>query len=167
MFFLLLTKSFPGLSDEARSRASKCNQVWVLSVVVILHIILSSCQLLILPVLTKNVYHFLLSGFWTFLKGQTHLFSSLVVRPITKWVNLLGKVWVQYWTYFQDLFDYISEFGDPGLDESISHKFFTQVKTKPSSSYLLSELNDFRCYRQSHASETEMSCTGKISLLFP
>ena len=131
--FLLLTKSFPGLSDEARSRASKCNQVWVLSVVVILHIILSSCQLLILPVLTKNVYHFLLSGFWTFLKGQTHLFSSLVVRPITKWVNLLGKVWVQYWTYFQDLFDYISEFGDPGLDESISHKFFSQVKTKPSS----------------------------------
>ena len=38
---------------------------------------------------------------------------------------------------FQDLFDYISEFGDPGLDESISHKFFSQVNTKPSSSWLL------------------------------
>lgn len=28
---------------------------------------------------------------------------------------------------YKDLFDYISEFGDPGLDESISHKFFSQV----------------------------------------
>ena len=29
--------------------------------------------------------------------------------------------------WFQDLFDYISEVGDPGLDEATSHKFFCQV----------------------------------------
>ena len=32
-----------------------------------------------------------------------------------------------YYVPIQDLFDYISEVGEPGLDEATSHKFFCQV----------------------------------------
>ena len=95
-----------------------------------------------------------ISDFWIFTSAPIPSSLSSVGRPIIKFVeknkvtlmrsrwyfgncikelnvpfpDFSDYIWQQILNvWFQDLFDYISEIGDPGLDEATSHKFFCQV----------------------------------------